>query len=129
MERAARMKTADNNRGQVIIEALAVFPVLVALTILILFSTYFVIARKWADYWVYRAALCQATSTLHHSCRSKLNEKLTFVMPNSFYHLESTWITRQESHVAIRIHISDYFQMKVQSRVRLPLGRSTNAVL
>jgi hypothetical protein len=110
-----------NNRGQALIEATAIFPIVVGLTVLIFFCSYIVLARKWTDYWVYRAALCQTTTINTLNCHRDLNHKLELVLPKTIFKTEATWITRRESHVAVRIQIAEVFQMSVKSTVPVDL--------
>lgn len=112
-----------NNKGLATIESLVVAPALVALVALIFLSTYFVIATKWADYWVYRATLCQAISPHKHICHQQLNEKLTKLIPINSYKWDAEWVTKKTSHITITLHFNKTIWFVSQATINLPLGR------
>lgn len=121
MAHANKKTIKINSHGQAIIESLVIIKIVIALTILILSCTYFLLARKWAHYWVYRTALCQTHITESYKCRQELKEKLEQVLPRSFYRMEASWVTRQESHVAVQIKVGDIFHMPIHSTVKVAL--------
>ncbi len=111
----------NSDKGQTTIEALLIAKATIALTTFVLLLTYFVIVRKWVDYWVYRAALCQVTGPAVHDCRRQLDKKILQVLPQHYYKWNSAWVTKKSSHIQITVTFSDRFTWSSQSTIPLPL--------